>query len=204
MYRAKASGRGNIELFDRTMRDEAVARLQLERDLRLAVERRELVLEYQPIVDTQDLQPVALEALIRWNHPGRGRLPPDAFIPLAEETGPDPPDRRLGDRDSLRASSPTGRRRDLSEPLLQVAVNVSPVQLADSGFVDRVATLLDRSAIAPGSLCLEITESRAARRRGSRRGPRRSARAGRSGSCWTTSAPATRRSPTSLAFQSTR
>jgi diguanylate cyclase (GGDEF)-like protein/PAS domain S-box-containing protein len=158
MYRAKASGRGNVELFDRTMRDEAVARLQLERDLRLAVDRGELVLEYQPIVGTHDLQPVALEALIRWNHPRRGRLPPDAFIPLAEETGSI---HQIGNWVIATACAQLAdwQASGPSEPLLQVTVNVSPVQLAADGFVERVAKLLERSAIAPGSLCLEITEA---------------------------------------------
>ena len=101
---------------------------------------------------------VALEALIRWNHPCRGRLPPDVFIPLAEETGSI---HQIGDWviETACAQLADWQTATPSEPLLQVSVNVSPVQLAADGFVDRVAGLLERSAIAPGSLCLEITEA---------------------------------------------
>jgi diguanylate cyclase (GGDEF)-like protein/PAS domain S-box-containing protein len=158
MYRAKAAGRGRIEIFDHTMRDEAVARLQLEGDLQLAAQRGQFVLEYQPIVDTHTLRPVALEALIRWDHPDHGRMSPDSFIPVAEETGSI---HQIGDWVIATACAQLAewQRAQPGQPELQVSVNVSPMQLAADGFVNRVADLLRRSTIAPGTLCLEITET---------------------------------------------
>jgi diguanylate cyclase (GGDEF)-like protein/PAS domain S-box-containing protein len=157
MYRAKAKGRGRIELFDQTMRDEALARLQLEHDLQVAIEESQFILDYQPIVDTHTLRPVAVEALIRWDHPTRGRLAPGEFIPLAEETGLIG---LIGDwvvttacRDLVEWQS-AGRHAPI-----QVCVNVSPVQLSIDGFVEQIAHVLRRSHLAPGSLCLEITET---------------------------------------------
>ncbi|HKR64353.1 MAG TPA: diguanylate cyclase, partial [Thermoanaerobaculia bacterium] len=87
MYRAKAQGRSRSEIFDATMRAEAVARLQLETDLRHAIEREELVAFYQPIVRLGSREVVGYEALVRWRHPTRGLISPAEFIPLAEESG---------------------------------------------------------------------------------------------------------------------
>src|SRR5438128_7739059 len=87
MYRAKAQGRGRSEIFDAKMRAEAVARLQLETDLRRGIERNELRLVYQPIVNLDSGAIVGFEALVRWQHPKRGFVSPAAFIPIAEETG---------------------------------------------------------------------------------------------------------------------
>jgi len=87
MYRAKAQGRGGSEIFDVKMRAEAVARLQLETDLRHGLERKELRLVYQPIVNLESTAIVGFEALVRWQHPKQGFISPAAFIPLAEDTG---------------------------------------------------------------------------------------------------------------------
>jgi diguanylate cyclase (GGDEF)-like protein/PAS domain S-box-containing protein len=158
MYSAKAKGRGRIERFDHMMRDEALARLRLEQDIQVALEGDQFTLEYQPIVDVDTLRPVAFETLLRWDHPARGRLAPEAFIPLAEETGLITP---IGDwviatacaqLAAWQAGAPGSGR-------LQLSVNVSPVQLSMAGFVERVARILRRSGITPGSLALEITES---------------------------------------------
>jgi diguanylate cyclase (GGDEF)-like protein/PAS domain S-box-containing protein len=158
MYRAKAGGRDRIEMFDRSIRYETMRRLQLEHDLRSAIAAGELLLEYQPIVDARSGQPVALEALTRWDHPSRGRIPPDEFIPLAEETGLAVD---LGDWVLRTAIEQLGRWQlvHLLAPPLKVTVNVSGHQLAVPGFADRVAELLRAAPIAPGSLGIEITES---------------------------------------------
>ena len=158
MYRAKARGRGRIELFDRTMRDEAVARLRFEQDLRLAVEEQQFVLEYQPIVESRTLRPAALEALLRWDHPQRGRLAPDTFIPFAEETGLI---EQIGDWviETACRQLAVWQRESARHARLQLTVNVSPVQLTVAGFTDRVARAIRAARISPDSLCFEITES---------------------------------------------
>jgi diguanylate cyclase (GGDEF)-like protein/PAS domain S-box-containing protein len=155
MYRAKARGRGYIELFDHSMRDRAIARLQLEHDLQVAIEKQQFVLEYQPIVDSRTLRPILLETLIRWDHPTRGRMAPDEFIPLAEETGMIA---RIGGWVIGTACAQLVRWQE-EAPELQLTINVSPFQLSLAGFVEHVARVIRRSQIRPGSLCLEITES---------------------------------------------
>jgi predicted signal transduction protein with EAL and GGDEF domain len=87
MYRAKETGKGRFEIFDLQMRDAVLKRHGLKEELQRAVEREEVVVEYQPIVELASGEVVAAEALVRWNHPGRGRLLPSEFVPLAEETG---------------------------------------------------------------------------------------------------------------------
>ena len=87
MYRAKVSGRGSYALFEPSMQAEVAARLDLESDLREAIEHERLALAYQPIVDLRDGRIVAIEALARWQHPKRGDVPPSVFIPSAEESG---------------------------------------------------------------------------------------------------------------------
>jgi diguanylate cyclase (GGDEF)-like protein/PAS domain S-box-containing protein len=158
MYRAKAGGRNRIEVFDRSMRYEALRRLQLEHDLRRAIAEGDLVLEYQPVVDTTTGKPVSLEGLVRWDHPSRGRIGPDEFVPLAEQTGLIV---ALGDWVLREAITQLAEWQllYLVDPPLRVTVNVSGRQLAVPGFADRVAHLLRGSAIAPGSLGVEITES---------------------------------------------
>ena len=87
MYQAKSLGRGRYEVFTPSMRQQAVALLHLETDLRAALERKEFRIHYQPIVSLEDERITGLEALLRWQHPHRGLIPPMEFIPLAEETG---------------------------------------------------------------------------------------------------------------------
>ncbi len=158
MYRAKARGRGQIVLFEEAMRAEAVARLRDEDDLRTAIDERQFVLAYQPIVDTETLAPIALEALIRWNHPSRGQLAPEVFIPLAEETGLIS---EIGDwvLDTACGQLAAWQHESSRARGLQVTVNVSAVQLRDDAFSRRVASALRSSGIDPASLGIEITES---------------------------------------------
>ena len=96
MYRAKAAGRSRHQIFDADMHERAMALLRLETDLRRALERGELLAHYQPIVDLENRSLLGFEALARWRHPERGLVPPDVFIPVAEETGLIGRDRRDG------------------------------------------------------------------------------------------------------------
>jgi len=158
MYRAKAAGRGRVEMFDNSMRDQAMARLQLESDLRGAVPGHQLVLEYQPVVNAATGRPVAVEALVRWDHPTRGRLGPDIFIPLAEETGLIV---EIGDWVLEEALTQLAAWQDAvpMDPPLSVSVNVSVRQLAVPGLVERMAHLLRALPLAPRSVGVELTES---------------------------------------------
>jgi diguanylate cyclase (GGDEF)-like protein/PAS domain S-box-containing protein len=153
MYDVKnRKGRG-VCLFDSALADHATARLALERDLRGTDLDRDLRAHYQPLVDLATGRVVAAEALLRWHHPERGLVPPDEFIPVAEETG-------MIDALGLWVLSHACRRqvawrdRDLS-----VGVNLSPRQLYEPGFTDRVAALLEETGARPDRLVLEVTES---------------------------------------------
>jgi len=150
MYRAKQRGRRSVELHqtDRATPN-ATNRLARVTGLHRALERDELVVYYQPIVDIQSRHPIALEALVRWNHPELGIVPPGDFIPLAEDTGLIVP---LGWRVLEHALC-----RLLYRPDLAVAVNVSARQLSEPDFVVRLTELV--ASIPRGALTLEITES---------------------------------------------
>jgi EAL domain-containing protein (putative c-di-GMP-specific phosphodiesterase class I) len=156
MYRAKGAGKGRCVLFEPAMRDAAIARLDLERELRSALVEDALFLEYQPIVDVATRTACAVEALVRWRHPTRGVLPPAAFIEVAEETGLIVP---LG-REVLRQACAQARIwSDAGIGPLQVSVNISPRQLADPGLVDDVRVALADAGLPATALILEITES---------------------------------------------
>ena len=159
MYEAKAKGPARCELFDTRMRDRAVARLELENDLRRAVDRRELDVHYQPNVRVSDEGVVGLEALVRWNHPERGDIPPAEFIPLAEETGLIVPLGAWVIETACRQLADWTRRGCVGAGDLYVAVNISPYQLSHAGLVNHVAAVLMMTGVSPRSLCLEVTES---------------------------------------------
>jgi diguanylate cyclase (GGDEF)-like protein len=155
MYRAKALGRARHELFDEAMHRHAVEAFQLEMEMRRALIRGELRVYYQPIVSLATDEIVAVEALARWEHPNRGLLRPDAFIPLAEETGLIVP---LGSwvlREACRQLGEwTGDRARLG-----LTVNFSARQLSEKGVVEEVAGTVDRAGLSGRRLTLEITES---------------------------------------------
>ncbi len=158
LYRAKAAGRGRVELFDAEMRARLLDRLQTEADLRGALGRDEFDLHYQPIVSLADGSIAALEGLVRWRHPTRGLLPPGVFISIAEETGVIVD---LGRFVIARACADAARWNATwpdVEPIL-VTVNLSPVQLGDVGLTEFVATSLAASGMRPEQLGLEITET---------------------------------------------
>ena len=158
MYRAKASGGDQCAVFDATMHERAVERLQLETDLRRAIEREEFRLQYQPIVSLRDHRVIGFEALIRWQHPERGLLSPAAFLALAEETGLIT---RI-DQWVLREACAQARRWQTQFPAgspASVSVNISAQGFGQPDIVRQVADVLEETGLDPHNLRLEITES---------------------------------------------
>jgi len=158
MYRAKQLGRDQYAIFDESMQAETISRLRLETELRKAVDREQFVTHYQPVVHVESGRIEGLEALERWNHPTRGLLPANRFIATAEETGLIGP---IGERIMSEAVQQmvAWRRAWRSRTPLRMNINVSKRELLDPAFVGRVQALLERTAIAPDALQLEITES---------------------------------------------
>jgi diguanylate cyclase (GGDEF)-like protein len=156
MYAAKAAGKGCSRVFDPAMLAGAVERRTLERDLKLAVERDEIELHYQPVIDLVTGRARGVEALARWTHAERGAVRPDVFIPLAEQTGLIVP---LGLQLLTRACNALpALRTGLGEPELLMAVNLSAAQLLDPALPDELARAVAAAGITTGSLMLEITE----------------------------------------------
>ena len=158
MYTAKVRGRGRCQVFEPAMHTAAVERLEVEADLRRACERDEFVVHYQPIVDVRSGWIGGVEALVRWEHPTRGLLPPASFIPLAEETGLII---EIGRKVLAKACAQVRQwQTELNTvPRLSVSVNLSPRQLTDPNLLADVARSLEVSGLAPENLTLEITES---------------------------------------------
>jgi diguanylate cyclase (GGDEF)-like protein/PAS domain S-box-containing protein len=158
MYRAKSEGRGRWVVYDPDMRAAAVERLQLENDLIGALDAHQFVLVYQPIIELETEEIVGFEALIRWDHPTLGRIEPDRFIPIAEETGLIIP---IG-RWVLEEACTTVARWHRDHPEhrhLSMAVNISARQLESPELVDHVGRALARSGIDPSTLVVETTET---------------------------------------------
>ena len=158
MYRAKAEGKARYEVFDMVMHARVVALLQLENDLRRAIERKEFCLHYQPIVTLADGRVRGFEALVRWQHPERGLVRPDEFIPVAEETGLIVP---LG-RWVLHAACTQMRRWQQLSPAhrnLRLSVNLSGKQFAQADLCEQIEYTLAATDFDPRCLQLEITES---------------------------------------------
>jgi diguanylate cyclase (GGDEF)-like protein/PAS domain S-box-containing protein len=157
MYRAKEAGRSRIEVFDMGMRAWAVDRLATEAALRRALEADdELTVHYQPVVDLRDGSIAAVEALVRWQHPERGLLGPDAFVAVAEDSGLIVPLGRRVLKLACAQAAAWSAARGADRPVLPVHVNLSPRQLHDQTLVETVQTTLGDAA--PGTLALEITE----------------------------------------------
>ena len=158
MHTAKSKGRSRCEVFDETMRARVVERLQLENDLRRAVENHQLSVNYQPKVRLTDRRICGFEALARWRHPVRGWIPPTEFIPVAEETG------LIHDLDMwiLRQACTQMKQWHTEypcDPPLAISVNLSPSQFAQPHLVEQIADVLAETGIEPPTLRLEITES---------------------------------------------
>ncbi len=161
MYQAKNTGRARAVMFEPDLQDVAAAALRTGTELHRSLERDELVVHYQPIANLRSGRVVGFEALVRWNHPERGLVPPSEFIPLAEETGLIVPIgawmletalRQLGRWQAVRDAA--GRRGKLA-----MNVNVSPRQLADPILPRTVARVLHETGVDPDSVCLELTEN---------------------------------------------
>ena len=155
LYKAKAAGKNSFALFETTMQTAAQDRMKLEADLADALAGEQLYLVYQPMLDLENERVVGVEALLRWRHPQNGVVPPDAFIPLAEENGLIVP---IG-RWVLDQACAQGAAWQREGHKLTVAVNVSARQLERQEFVEEVADALRHSKFAPERLTLEITET---------------------------------------------
>lgn len=156
MYNAKHKGKNNFQFYLNSMNEKALDRLQLEGSLRKAVENDELVLYYQPQVDPFEGRIVGLEALIRWNHPERGLVPPSEFIPLAEETGLI---LSIGEWVLETACLQARAWADQGLRQITVSVNVSGQQFTQPQFPEIVAAILKRTQVDPAMIGLEVTES---------------------------------------------
>jgi diguanylate cyclase (GGDEF)-like protein len=157
MYRAKDQGDGAPALYDPALHESAVARLELKTDLPRALHRGELRVVYQPVVALASGTIVAVEALLRWDHPGRGRVAPAEFVPVAEETGDIVAIGRWVLGEACRQVAAWEREVE-GAPRLAVSVNVSPRQLQVPGFVAEVLGVLEVTGLTAERLVLELTE----------------------------------------------
>ncbi len=153
MYRAKTFGKNRAEVFDDAIRDEAVTRMELETALRTVLDRDELALVYQPLVDLQTGRTTGVEALLRWHHPELGLVSPLEFISTAERNG------TIVAIGAWVLDEACRQLRDWDDAQLKVSVNVSSKQLVVDGFVETVRTTLVRHGVRPSQVCLEVTET---------------------------------------------
>ncbi len=156
MYRAKELGRDNFQFYTPELNAKVRGELLLQEALRGAVERQEFVLHYQPQVDMLTGHVFAVEALIRWNHPTQGQIPPNHFIPIADQTGLIVP---IGDWVLQEACRQNKAWQDAGLPPIKVCVNVSARQFAEKNFIGRVTGALEKSGLKACYLELELTES---------------------------------------------
>jgi diguanylate cyclase (GGDEF)-like protein/PAS domain S-box-containing protein len=156
MYHAKSQGRNNVQFFTAEMNQIAVKRLELDHDLRIAVECRQFELHYQPQLDSRDGRIVGVEALVRWNHPREGLVSPAGFISVVEETGLI---LQLGEWVLNEACCQLRAWRDAGVRELTMAVNLSALQLHSPRLIDQVTHVLEKYGLAGSDLELEITES---------------------------------------------
>jgi diguanylate cyclase (GGDEF)-like protein len=157
MYYAKERGQDYV-VFDKIMHTRAVTLMQLETDLRYAIERNELVAYYQPIIDLNTMSLGGFESLIRWNHPQRGLVPPNEFIPVSEETDLIVPITLWMLRESC-SQLVRWQAQDPSNASLMISVNLSGKHFAHNDMVEQIQKIITETGIRPSSLKLELTES---------------------------------------------
>ena len=159
MYRAKTTGRGRYEVFDPTLHTEAVSQLQMESDLRRALQAREFFLVYQPVIDIQENRLAGFEVFLRWRHPSRGLVPPNEFIPVAETTGLI---HQIGFW-VLTEACRQMREWEMEYPQqvadLTISVNLSGKQFYQPDLVAHVDQILAEGAASPAHIKLEVSES---------------------------------------------
>lgn len=163
LHRAKERGKGRLAVFDKVMREEAVRRMQLDSDLQRAIERSEFITFFQPIIAIDTGRLAGFEALLRWQHPERGLLTPDQFIPAAEDSGLIVPMGWWVLRDACqRMKAWTDRVKDsegIHPARLKMSVNLSARQFAQADLFDQIRDALEETKLAPHHLTLEMTES---------------------------------------------
>ncbi len=156
MYHAKNQGKNNYQYYKKSMNDTAADRLVLETDLRMALKRNELLLYYQPQVDSLSGKIVGVEALIRWQHPERGLVSPLEFIPLAEETG------LIVPISNWVLETACNQRKNWQEKSISnvpISVNLTSHQFRQRSLINEISELLEKSSLQSSDLILEITES---------------------------------------------
>jgi diguanylate cyclase (GGDEF)-like protein len=158
MYRAKSAGKGRFQQFEAGMHVVVLERLELEVDLQRALHQRELEVHFQPIVELATGRTVAVEALLRWNHPTRGLIGPDEFIPMAEETGAIHAFGQWVLSEACRQAVEWNAGVCRDDPIA-IGVNLSGRQLEDPALVNLVAAVLEETGLPPELLILEITET---------------------------------------------
>jgi diguanylate cyclase (GGDEF)-like protein/PAS domain S-box-containing protein len=156
MYHAKDDGRNNLQFFDEQMNKKAVELLEMENDLRYAIDRGELELYYQPQYATTDCAMQGVEALLRWHHKTKGMIPPNYFIPIIEDMGLIIP---IGEWVLRQACNDMATWHKNGISVNRIAVNVSARQFKQPGFIDLIKEVITESAINPNQLELELTES---------------------------------------------
>ena len=158
MYHAKGKGRGRYAIFNRTLHDRAIARLDLESELRRSIEHQELCVHYQPIISLATGTISGFEALVRWSHPTRGPIDPEEFVPIAEETGLIFP-RGPGSCANRAGGCDPGRRTQPRALPMTISVNLSGRQLEQPNLVEQIDRTLRETGLDPRDLRLEVTES---------------------------------------------
>jgi EAL domain-containing protein (putative c-di-GMP-specific phosphodiesterase class I) len=156
MYRAKKLGRNNFQFYSPAMNEESLERVRIEGALRNAVERKEFVLHYQPQVSLVSGRVVGMEALVRWNHPELGMVPPGRFVGVAEETGLIV---EIGAWVMRAACAQNKAWQDAGLGKLRVAVNLSARQFGAAGLIDGIESVLHDTGLDPSCLEIELTES---------------------------------------------